>query len=162
MYTKLKQYIPSIVTAIIGIAIFLVIPSQIDLSRLSESAKAGINSRTILYFLSSLIIILSVVDILMKYLKRNDEHDAVEHKSLDKTALFRVLITILAIFIWIKILPIIGFTIGMTLLLVFTMVLMGNRKWYLIIIIPIVTSVMLNYVFSEFVGRTLPSGIFFN
>jgi hypothetical protein len=160
MFNKLKQYIPSIVTAIIGIAIFLIIPSQIDLSRISDSAKAGINSRTIPYFLSSLIILLSVIDILMR-LKKTQKIESVEQQPINKSAIFRVFIMILAIFIWIKILPIIGFTIGMILLLVFGMILMGNRKWYLIIIIPIVTSVLLNYVFSEFVGRTLPAGIFF-
>ena len=161
MFNKMRQYIASIVTALIGLVILLLIPSQIDISQLDESARAGINSRTIPYVLSSLIILLSIVDIVLKRMKNSNKIEPIKKESLNIHALMRVLATIILIVLWMKLFPILGFTISTILLLVLTMLIMGNRTWYLIVIVPIVTSFTLNYIFTEFVGRSLPTCIFF-
>lgn len=159
MYSKISKYIPSIVTAVLGIVIFLIIPSQIDMSRVSNPEQHGIDSRTIPYFLALIIIFLSVLDLILKKIKPGIEVE--KNIPVPFRSLLRVLLTIIGIFLWILTIPYLGFVIAMSLLLIFIMYLMGNRKWYLFLPIPILTSVILRYVFTEFVGRTLPSGIFF-
>ncbi|MGD1822680.1 MAG: tripartite tricarboxylate transporter TctB family protein [Pleomorphochaeta sp.] len=161
MLNKMKQNLPSIVTALIGISIFLLIPSQIDISQLDESARAGINSRTIPYVLSLLIIFLSILEIVFSIVKNRDNKNVIEKSNFNIKAYVRVVVTIGLIIAWMKLFPILGFTISTILLLVAIMLIMGNRTWYLVVIVPFVTSITLKYIFTEFVGRSLPTCIFF-
>ena len=158
MFSKVRQFIPSIVTALIGLIIVLLIPYQIDLSKV-RTDTAGINSQTIPYFLSYSIIMFSLLDILLKIVKKNKESQ--DSDPVSPMAYIRVFITFIGILVWILAVPYLGFVIAMSLLLIMIMLLMGNRKWYFVTAIPICTSLLLKYVFTEFVGRTLPSGLFF-
>ncbi|GAE94479.1 tricarboxylate transport protein TctB [Gracilibacillus boraciitolerans JCM 21714] len=160
MYLNSRKYIPSISTALIGLAIFILVPFQIDLSMVNGNNVSGVDARTLPYFLSSLIVLLSVVEIIN--IKRKERVE--EYKKMSKTQymnIFRVCLTFIAIVLWIVLVPYLGFIIAMIILLVSVMLLMGNRSWLQIILVPLLTSFLLNYVFTTFLGRTLPTGIFF-
>lgn len=126
MYLNSRKYIPSISTALIGLAIFILVPFQIDLSMVNGNNVSGVDARTLPYFLSSLIVLLSVVEIIN--IKRKERVE--EYKKMSKTQymnIFRVCLTFIAIVLWIVLVPYLGFIIAMIILLVSVMLLMGNR-----------------------------------
>lgn len=162
MNTNIKKLVPSIITALIGIILVLLIPSQIDLSRVRNSSSVGMTAQTIPNFLAYAIILFSILDIVIKTIKKEVIVDEPKPAEVSYQAYLRVVFTFFGILIWILAGPYIGFVIGTTILLIVIMLLMGNRKWYLFTLIPLCTSFLLRFVFTEFVGRSLPSGIFFN
>ena len=161
MFTKMRSYIPSIITALIGIGVFITVPYQIDLTRLRGVNLSGMDPRTLPYFLALSIVALSLLEMNQKRRKNKIE-------KLDKTPVkinpkkyIRVFITFVGIVLWVALVPYLGFILMTTLLLGAVMLIMGNKKWLQVLLVPILTSLLLNYVFSTFVGRTLPTGIFF-
>lgn len=161
MFINIRKYIPSIITAALGIVILLIIPSQIDISRVNSSNATGINSRTIPYFLAISIVLLSILELFIKKIRGDCKDTATERVQIQYMAYMRVFLTFVGIILWIVLIPYLGFVITMILLLLSIMLLMGNRNWLQLILIPLLISFTLSYVFTEFVGRTLPSGIFF-
>ena len=161
MYKNIRKYIPSIITCIIGIIVFLVIPSQIDLSRVKANNITGIDSRTLPYILSILIIFLSLLELFFIGIKKKGQ-DTEENIQIDYAKFIRVFVTFIGVVLWIVLVPYLGFILSTILLLGLVMVLMGNKKWLQIVFVPIITSFLLSYIFTVFIGRTLPLGIFFN
>ncbi|OZT76083.1 tripartite tricarboxylate transporter TctB family protein [Vreelandella boliviensis] len=159
MLVILYKYAPSICTALIGLAIFILVPFQIDLSHMRGSNLSGVDARTLPYLLSFSIIFLSLLEIILINRKKTKESNA--NKKPQYLNMLRVCITFLSIVLWILLVPIIGFIISMIILLAFVMMVMGNRKILQLILVPVITSVLLNYIFTTFLGRTLPTGIFF-
>ncbi|WP_374694438.1 tripartite tricarboxylate transporter TctB family protein [Halomonas sp. SpR8] len=159
MLATLYKYAPSICTALIGLAIFILVPFQIDLSHMRGSNLSGIDARTLPYLLSFSIIFLSFLEMII--INRKKEKESNTDIKSKYSNILRVCITFLSIVLWILLVPFLGFIISMIILLVFVMMVMGNRKILQLTLVPVITSVLLNYIFTTFLGRTLPTGIFF-
>jgi len=158
----IKKYLPSIITAAAGIFIIIIIPSQIDLSRVRSGNITGVNSRVIPYILSISIVVLSILEILVKTLK-NKKNDFLKTNQIkpDYNAFVRVVVTGVLILLWILLMPVLGFVVSMFILMVSIMIMMGNRRWIMMVSTSLITSIALRYVFTNFIGRSLPLGLFF-
>ena len=158
MFLKIRKYLPSTITAALGILVVFIIPAQIDLSRVRSGNITGVNSRVIPYVLAISVVALSILEIILTKVKKETEVENVG--APDYKAFLRVGLTVIAILLWIFLMPILGFVISMFVLMVFIMVLMGNRRWIIMISVSLLTSMTLWYVFTNFIGRSLPAGIF--
>lgn len=154
-----KNRLTSIAIAIVGLSVILLIPSQIDLGRVTGRSLSRITPRTLPYFVSILIVALSLFEALRRPKESNNEDS--NSASTENKKYFNVLLTAIGIIAWIAIVPYVGFIVSTALLLVAAMLLMGNKKWIQLLIVPLLTAWILNYLFTDFVGRNLPQGTFF-
>jgi len=156
----LKRSISSIVTLVVGVIVFLSIPSQIGIN--DSEGLSSVNARTVPYLITSLIIIISLVIIIIegfKILKENS--DTLEYRTRERTSYGRVFLAFLAIALWVIALPYIGFNISTILLVVSIMLIIGNCRWWQIALLSLILSVPINYLLANVLRVYLPSGSIF-
>ncbi len=73
----------------------------------------------------------------------------------------RVVLYIALTLIYIFVSEYLGYFISTTLFILLSLVFLNERKWFKIVLIPIVTSVVIYFVFFRFLGVPLPRGILF-
>ena len=135
----LKKSISSIVTLVVGLGVFLSIPSQIAL--FGSEGAGSVNARTVPYLITALIVLISVIMIVAEALKARNESPAITENDLpEKTSYGRVILAFLAIAAWIAALPVLGFNLSTILLVATVMVIIGNCKWWQIVVLSFALS----------------------
>ncbi len=156
----IKRSISSIVTLMVGVVVFLSIPSQIVI--IDSEGLSSVDARTVPYLITSLIIIISLIMIISESVKiRKEQTDTLEDKSSEQTNYVRVFLAFLAITLWIIALPYIGFNIATILLVASVMVIIGNCRWWQIALLSLILSVPINYLLANVLRVYLPSGSIF-
>ena len=156
----IKRSISSIVTLMVGVVVFLSIPSQIVI--IDSEGLSSVDARTVPYLITSLIIIISLIMIISESVKiRKEQTDTLEDKSSEQTNYVRVFLAFLAIALWIIALPYLGFDIATILLVASVMVIIGNCRWWQIALLSLILSVPINYLLANVLRVYLPSGSIF-
>lgn len=156
----LKRCISSVVTLIVGVIVFLSIPSQIAV--FNSEGLSSVNARTVPYLITSLIIIISLMIIISEGIKiRKEKADTLEDNSQEQTSYARVFLAFLAIALWIIALPYLGFNISTILLVVSIMLIIGNCSWWQIALLSLILSVPINYLLANVLRVYLPTGSIF-
>ena len=156
----LKRSISSIVTLVVGVIVFLSIPSQIGIN--NSEGLSSVNARTVPYLITSLIIIISVILIISEGIKiRKDNANTLEYKSPERASYGRVFLAFLAIAFWIVALPYLGFNFSTILLVVSIMLIIGNCRWWQIALLSLILSIPINYLLANVLQVYLPSGSIF-
>ena len=156
----LKRSISSVVTLIVGVIVFLSIPSQIGINE--SEGLSSVNARTVPYLITSLIIIISLVIIISEGINiRKENTDTSESKSRERTSYGRVFLAFLAIALWVIALPYLGFNLSTILLVVSVMLIIGNCRWWQIALLALILSVPINYLLANVLRVYLPSGSLF-
>lgn len=156
----LKRSISSIVTLVVGALVFLSIPSQIAV--FDSEGLGSVNARTVPYLITSLIVIISLIMIVSETRGfRNEETDVSENKPDQRTSHARVLLAFSAIALWIVILPYLGFIFTTMMLVASIMIIIGNCRWWQIVLLSLALSVPINYLLAMVLRVYLPSGSVF-
>ncbi|MEJ6689990.1 MAG: tripartite tricarboxylate transporter TctB family protein [Paracoccaceae bacterium] len=156
----LKRSVSSFVTLIIGILVFVSIPGQIALYE--SEGLSSVNARTVPYLITSLIVIISLSMIISDAIAiRQEATDAAVEKPEKDTSYGRVFLAFVAIALWIVILPYLGFTLSTILLVASVMIIIGNCRWWQIVLLSLILSVPINYLLAAVLRVYLPSGSFF-
>jgi len=156
----LKRTISSFVTLILGVIVFLSIPSQIDV--FDNEGLSSVNARTVPYLITSLIIIISLIMIISEGIKiRREQLNTTDDEPQERTSYGRVLLAFLAIALWIVALPYLGFNISTILLVASIMLIIGNCRWWQIVVLSLILSVPINYLLANVLRVYLPSGSIF-
>lgn len=155
--TLLKRSLSSVVTLIIGVFVFLSIPSQIAL--LGSEGMSGVNARTVPYSITSLIVLLSLAVIISEAFAMRREASVSEPQPA--TSYGRVFLAFIAIALWIIILPYLGFNISTILLVASVMVIIGNCRWWQIVLLSLILSFPINYLLASILRVYLPSASVF-
>lgn len=157
---NLKNIISSIVTLTIAIVVYLVIPNQIKTSLFTGELVFG--PRTLPYLLVNIIFILSIVDIFLEL--RNTSKKETKPKSdinTKKNNYIGLLIMIVSIFLWIVLVLYFGFKLATIFLVVTAMLVIGNNKWWQIILLSLILSFGFDYFLKAVLRVYFPEGIFF-
>lgn len=156
----LKRSVSSVVTLMVGVIVFLSIPSQIGINE--SEGLSSVNARTVPYLITTLIIIFSLVIIIVEGLKiRQENADTLEHKQRERTNYGRVFLAFLAIAVWVTALPFLGFNITTILLVASIMVIIGDCRWWQIALLSLILSFPINYLLANVLRVYLPSGSIF-
>ncbi len=156
----LKRSISSVVTLVVGVIVFLSIPSQIVIH--DSEGLSSVDARTVPYLISSLIVIISLIIIISEGFKiRKETPDTFERKLRVQTSYGRVFLAFSAITLWLIALPYLGFNITTILLVVSVMVIIGNCRWWQIALLSLILSVPINYLLANVLRVYLPSGSIF-
>ena len=94
--------------------------------------------------------------IFCKEVELEDEKE--NEKKLEKSATVRIILYCLAILAYIILIPYMGFLISTILFVVFSLIFQGNKNKLLLILLPILLSVVMYYIFKEFLMVKLPFG----
>lgn len=157
MSNYIKKMIPTAVILILDLIVFLAIPSQVKV--LTEGV---VNTRFMPYFVTILIAICGVVDLIQTYFKeRRLEETQGEKRYFDKKGFIRVLICFLCVAAYLVILPYLGFVLSTIMLCAAVAFLMGSRNWVGILILSVVLSLAVYCVFKLGLRLRLPTGLFF-
>jgi len=160
--SSFKKVIPPLVTLLIGIFIFIIIPYQISLPETESSIVRPTNARTIPYLITTGVILLSILEFVsgMIKLKRSNEEVQIDRqtKNLNYIGVCGALIAML---LWLLLIPYVGFNISTILLTITMMLIIGNRKWWQIVLLSLILSYPLDYVLKVVLRVYLPQGIFF-
>ena len=89
--------------------------------------------------------------------KKNRKIDA--EKSMDIKRVIYIAVYCLAILMYIFLIDKLGFIISTILFGIYSLVYMKNKNKIVILILPIVVTVVLYYMFANFLFVTLPSGV---
>jgi hypothetical protein len=159
---NLKNVISDVGTLIIAIVIYAAIPSQIRVPR--QSINISFTPRTMPYFITLAIIGLSVIDILLGL--KGQGNKTGETASLNGSAASAhnysgVLIAFFSIALWIVATIYFGFKLATILLVFAIMLVIGNRTWWQLLLLPLLLSFPLDYVLKIVLRVYLPEGIFF-
>lgn len=157
MAIKLKHNLPSILMMLFGISLILLIPYQVSGVKVS-----AMGPRFIPYLVAIIITILSFLTLIDGLVEKKDpvENDETE-KEGTKVSYSRVILTFISLALWIILVPLLGFIITTILLIAAVIAIVGEFKVYQIIIIPIIVSLAVYYIFNELLNVILPEGIFF-
>ncbi len=157
----MKKSISSITTLLIGMFVFLSIPSQIPV--VDDGSAGGFNARTVPYFITSAIILLSLFIILSDTVTaKKKEGNVPPSDQSEDTSHIRVFLAFGLITIWIISLPYIGFNVATVFLISSIMLLIGNCRWWQIVALSFILSVPLDYLLGVAFRMYLPNGSFFD
>ncbi|MDT8861331.1 tripartite tricarboxylate transporter TctB family protein [Alkalihalobacillus sp. MEB130] len=160
MTTKVKAAIPPLVMLIFGFVLLLIIPGQIS----SGGSRSYVNPQFIPYLMGWFIVILSVISIVIEFIKKDmtSEETGEEEKSrtLDQKQYGKVFAIFSLLVLWAVLIPYLGFVIVTYLFVLGVMLLLGNRNKYQILIVPIAVTTVVYFGIKVFMKVNLPSGIF--
>lgn len=157
----LRNSISSIVTLLVGVFIFVSIPSQIAV--FDTDSTSTVNARTLPYLISSAIIILSLLTIISNAIGfQKSEANPSTNEQPETTSYIRVFFAFAAIAFWIILLPYLGFNIATILLVASVMIVIGDCRWWQIALLSLILSVPVNYLLATILRVYLPRGILFD
>lgn len=160
-----KNIISAIVTLIIAFVIYLSIPAQVKLPKFAYEVAGSFNARTVPYFLTIIIIILSIIDIILSIrtniLKTDTDMEQKEENKVKSPNYFGLLIAFVSILLWIIFTIYFGFRLATIFLVVAIMLVIGNRKWWQIVLLSLILSIPMDYLLKAVLRVYLPEGIFF-
>lgn len=159
---NLKNIFSSIVTLAIATVVYLAIPNQIKTSLFTGELIFG--PRTLPYLLVYTIIILSTVDIFLEVRKniiKKDTKPKSDSNNIKKHNYIGLLIVIVSIFLWIILVLYFGYKLATIFLVVTSMLVIGNNKWWQIIFLSLILSFGFDYFIKAVLRVYFPEGIFF-
>lgn len=154
----LKRQIPTLVVMLTAIIGLLLLPSQIPMSKSAQNSVLG--PRFFPMVMLGAVIAFSCLSIVLEayaFFIRKDAPERVQWGS--PMQYIRVVSLLAALIVWYIFLKQAGFVIMTTLLMALTMFLLGNRKIWQIILIPIGFSFFIYLLFARFLNVPLPAGI---
>ena len=123
---------------------------------------SSVNARTVPYLITSLIIIISLIMIISEGIKnRKEQVNATDDEPGERTSYGRVFLAFIAIALWIVALPYLGFNISTILLVASIMLVIGNCRWWQIVVLSLVLSLPINHLLANVLRVYLPSGSLF-
>ncbi|KKB36165.1 tripartite tricarboxylate transporter TctB family protein [Bacillus thermotolerans] len=149
MANKPSRWIALLLLAIAGV--YLVLAYQ-----LPEFPYAIIDSDVLPKGLGFLLIILSVV---LFATAKEETAEEKEKRTIPKNDLVILLITAVAIFIYISLLEVLGFLLTTILFLLFLPTVLGYRKYGVTVAVAFIFSGVMYYSFTYLLNITLPQGI---
>lgn len=158
MFIKIKKSIPEMFFLILGITILIIIPIEIN-----SPVNSGNGPRLFPYLLASLIVLLSIIIIITNIIKKNSKDNLnEEHEEVkDKPKYLRVILVIGCSFLWIAIIPILGVIIPTILTIFLSMWILGERKVIPLILVPLIVSFLVYYIFVVILGVRFVEGLFY-
>lgn len=158
---NLRNVISAVGTLIVGIVVYLVIPIQIKVP--SYSIGISFTTRTMPYLITLAIIVLSLTDIFLglKEHRKKTKEETILAGPAQTHNYTGVLITFVSIFLWIVLTIYFGFRLATIFLVIATMLVIGNCKWWQIIFLSLILSFPLDYILKVVLRVYLPEGIFF-
>lgn len=152
----MTRHIPHIVMAIFGVFVILIIPSQIP-----GTTEGFWGPRTIPYIMGIAIVVLSIFSLFQKDVEKNIEKSKEDDEDVKlKKNYLRVAAMFATILIWILLVSYLGFIITTTIVIGLAMFIAGARNKLLIIIIPLLFSLFVYYVFVSLLQVNLPEILF--
>lgn len=156
----LRKNLSSFTTLLVGLLVFVSIPSQIEVFDTGEGS--AVNARTLPYIISSAIIALSLLSIASSvYGIYRSKAESPEVDQKETTSYGRVFLAFLAIALWIVFLPYLGFSVATMLLVVSVMLIIGNCRWWQIAFLSLILSFPVNHLLALVMGVYLPNGSLF-
>ena len=156
----LRNNVSSIITLLAGLFFFLSIPGQIAV--FENDGLSGVSARTMPYLIASAIITLSLFMIVFNIIRNlKVEAGSSENEPREKTSYGRVFLAFAAIALWIMVLPYLGYNISTIVLVASIMFIIGNCRWWQIVVLSIVLSFPINYLLGIVLRVYLPSGSIF-
>ena len=92
---------------------------------------------------------------------RRETAESMGESHNDGTSFGRVFLAFGAIAIWIVILPYLGFNIATILLVASVMIIIGNCRWWQIVVLSVILSVPINFLLATVLRVYLPTGSLF-
>ncbi|WP_161493904.1 tripartite tricarboxylate transporter TctB family protein [Virgibacillus necropolis] len=117
-----------------------------------SSGEEALGPRFFPYMLSIIIILLSIISIFEKEINENKKKD----KKLKKIDYFRLLYVLIGMVAWVFLAPLIGFILSTVVFTASVMYIVGNRKLFQLIFIPLILTAVLYYVFTGLLNVFLP------
>lgn len=105
---------------------------------------------------STITIILAILLLISSYRMKN----APQNHNFSKTGLYKIGIGVVYFAIYFYFIPKIGFIISSIIFMVLFMLALGLRDWKKVIIIPIVTTIVIYYLFAIILKIRLPEILF--
>ena len=157
----LRNSISSIVTLLVGLFVFVSVPSQIAV--FDSGSPNPVTARTLPYLITSAIIILSLLLIASNAIEtQKDETDSSANVPGESINYIRVLLAFVAIALWIVLLPFFGYNLATVLLVVSVMLIVGGCRWWQIAILALALSFPVQYSLAVILRVYLPSGSLFS
>jgi putative tricarboxylic transport membrane protein len=150
-----KNIIIALITFFIGLLIFLLVPYQIHLVRGTTIITARDFPKTISYILMLLGIILGIKSIFEKEKSKNNS----KVEKACKDDLIRIIKFLSMFAMYIFGIKIIGFFTLTTIFIVFLMIFLKIKKWYMIFLITIGVDLFLYLIFVNVMKVNLPTGL---
>ncbi len=155
MQTRLKKGLPNIFMILLGAFLLLVIPYQI-----SDIQISTMSPRFFPYFLSALIVIISIGTLLSELKTAKSGEEDTEFQN-EKPSYTRVVIILLGLIAWLCLVPLLGFILTTLLLTMGMMLLIGNRRLLQVLTVPFIFTLLIYYVFKMIMNVPLPEGLFY-
>lgn len=139
-----------------------IIPNQVPVGNQPDV----INARTVPYIATAIIIFFSLINLIQDVRQREEEDSQGDlhpegEEVKQKGNYIGVILTIILLFAWTFILPVLGFIITNLIIVGAFVLLLGNRNIWAIIFVPILFTVSAHLLFQKLLKIRLPSGIFF-
>lgn len=154
-FASVRTYLGPIFAIIFAIIVFFIIPSQIK-----DTGVSFTGPRFYPYFLTVSILVLGIISIIVDLSKR-DKKESASKSGFNKYAFMRVLLSFIILIAWVYILPILGFVISTVLLTIGLTFIIEKRKLYQVLIVSILFTVVIYFIFRTGLKIPLPKGIFF-
>jgi putative tricarboxylic transport membrane protein len=108
---------------------------------------------------SGIMALLSLILLVQSFVKKKGAEEGPVHPFAG-LMLRRVVGFVIAVFLYIIVLPPLGYLIATFLLMASLLVIVGRRKWWLLILFPALSSLVSYYVFAKLFHCPFPTGIF--
>ena len=154
----LQRQIPTLVVLVIAIIGLLLVPSQIPLSKVAQGSQLGPRFvPTVMLAAAAIFCVLSIIAEAYSWLAKGKSLQPCPLASLQQYS--KVALMVAALLVWYVLLKSVGFIIMTTLLMVVSMHLLGNRRLWQFVVIPVVFSTAIYLLFSGLLNVPLPAGI---
>lgn len=154
----LRRQIPTLVTFAIALGALLLVPLQIPLSKTAQNSQLGPRFvPTVMLSGAAIFSVLSMASEAYACFKCGESCVPFQLATLRQYG--KVALLVASLLIWYVLLKPVGFVIMTAMLMMISMYLLGNRRVWQIIAIPVIVSTGIYLLFSGLLNVPLPSGI---
>lgn len=154
----LQRQIPSIVVLVITLVGLVLVLYQIPLSKVAQESQLGPRFVPVVMLVASAVFcIFSIIAEAYAWHKGNESPQPFPLASFREY--LKVMALVVALMLWYIFLKSVGFIIMTTLLMVVSMYLLGNRRIWQFLAIPVLFSTVIYLLFSGLLNVPLPAGI---
>lgn len=158
MYKNVKELLPNIFMMLFGLLVIFIIPYQIE-----QQDSSFFGPRFFPYLASTLVFVFSLGSIIYSIWKGNNGKER-SHNSAewtDKKNYIRVLLIFICLVFWIYFVSVTGFIITTIVFIATTSVIIGGRNPLTVLLVTILFTFIVYYVFTILLKINLPKGMFF-
>lgn len=158
LYLFVKRQIPTLVVLLIAVVGIILLPSQVPMSKAAQASQLG--PRFMPMVMLGATIFFCLVSIAAEAYACFGKGEEVHPFPLETARQYaKVLCLVAAMILWYVLLKKVGFALMTALLMAVSMSLLGNRRVWQLIVIPVVCSAAIYFVFSGVLNVPLPAGI---